>query len=112
MAKDTDKNPLNNLERMGGGGGGIGASSRIGRDGGFGPRISGMNRSGGGTVNFFGRKVPANQLRLDMSGYPKQVATGPNKGQMQFPSSYGLVGKEKATMFDLARQILRRMGQQ
>jgi hypothetical protein len=86
MAKDKDKNPLNNLERMGGGGAG----------------------SAGGTTKFFGRKVPTSQIRLEMSPVPTKVATGPNKGQMQFGSRYGLVGKEKLSLFDRAKAVFNR----
>jgi hypothetical protein len=96
------KNPLNNLQEMGGGGGGTGT----GASGGIG-RIPGMNKHGGGTVNYYGKKVPASKLKLDMSAYPKKVHTGPNKGQMKFPSYYELPN-EKSSLFDRAKAIFNR----
>jgi len=100
MAKDKDKNPLNNLERMGGGGAGTGASGRMGR-------IPGMDKYGGGTVNHYGKKVPASKLKLEMASVPKKVATGPKKGQMQFGSSYSLPN-EKLSLFDRAKAVFNR----
>jgi hypothetical protein len=96
------KNPLNNLQEMGGGSGGTGT----GASGGIG-RIPGMNSYGGGTVKHFGKKVPASKLKLEMASVPKKVVSGPKKGQMQFGSSYSLPN-DKSSLFDRAKAIFNR----
>lgn len=75
---------------------------------------SGQGGGGMGMTRHFGKSVPTKDTKLEFGKVPRPVVDpkAKNKGQMQFKGSTAFVGKEKATMFDRARALLRRVGQQ
>lgn len=75
---------------------------------------SGQGGGGMGMTRHYGKNVPTRDTKLEFGTVPRPVVdpNAKNKGQMQFKGSTAFVGKEKATMFDRARQLFRRMGQQ